>query len=361
MNTAFTHAEGDLDVTVAYYAASQMVAFTADQFGFPKITRALELWGEGKTTAQVLPEAFGVSPQGVRRALPRVGDRRGSPRYDGQYIFDPQAAAGGRGGRGRRGGAPTERRGARRVRGRAPPRQEGRRGGARARRGAEARPERPRRALRRVEARGPAEGPRRRKRSTSARSRPRAATGYTVRDGAGRAWPTRGKDDAGDARGARGGAPLRPDAGRPAARALRARDRRQARRRRARGAARDRAARPARPRARTGCCSTSSSTRKQWDEARAVGEAALFVDVESADDPRRLRAGALRDGRPREGGLRAGERAPVRREAGGARGDPGAPRGRTALARRRRRRPRSPGRGPPRRPSVQRSAGAEDL
>ena len=55
MNRAFTHAEGDLDVTVAYYAASQMMAFTAEQFGFPKITRALELWGQGKRTPRSSP------------------------------------------------------------------------------------------------------------------------------------------------------------------------------------------------------------------------------------------------------------------------------------------------------------------
>jgi tetratricopeptide (TPR) repeat protein len=89
MNTAFTHAEGELDVTVAYYAASQMLAFTADQFGFPKITRALELWGEGRTTPVVLHDAFGVSPAEYDArfrawALTRLA------RYDGQYLFDPR-------------------------------------------------------------------------------------------------------------------------------------------------------------------------------------------------------------------------------------------------------------------------------
>ena len=89
MNSAFTHAEGDLDVTVAYYAASQMLAFTADQFGFPGITHALQLWGEGKTTAQVIPAAFGLSPKEYDArfhdwALARLA------RYDGQYLFDPK-------------------------------------------------------------------------------------------------------------------------------------------------------------------------------------------------------------------------------------------------------------------------------
>jgi predicted Zn-dependent protease len=89
MNTAFTHAAGDLDVTVAYYAASQMLAFTADQFGFTKITKALELWGAGETTAQVITDAFGLTPKEYDArfrawALARLA------RYDGQYFFDPK-------------------------------------------------------------------------------------------------------------------------------------------------------------------------------------------------------------------------------------------------------------------------------
>jgi Tfp pilus assembly protein PilF len=90
MNSAFTHAEGDLDVTVAYYAASQMLAFTADQFGFPKITRALQLWGEGKTTAQVIPEAFGVSPKDYDARFHQWAMTR-LARYDGQYLFNPKS------------------------------------------------------------------------------------------------------------------------------------------------------------------------------------------------------------------------------------------------------------------------------
>jgi cellulose synthase operon protein C len=92
MNSAFTHAEGDVDVTVAYYASSQMVAFTADQFGFPKITRALVLWGEGKTTAQVIQEAFGVSPKEYD-ARYRAWQIARLARYDGQYMFDPKSTS----------------------------------------------------------------------------------------------------------------------------------------------------------------------------------------------------------------------------------------------------------------------------
>jgi tetratricopeptide (TPR) repeat protein len=87
MNRVFTHAEGDLDVTVAYYAASQMIAFTAEQFGFAKITRALELWGEGKRTPAVLREAFGVEPQEYDARYKAWQTARLS-RFQGQYMFD---------------------------------------------------------------------------------------------------------------------------------------------------------------------------------------------------------------------------------------------------------------------------------
>lgn len=88
MNTAFTHAEGDLDVTVAYYAASQMLAYTAEEFGFPGITRALTLWGQGKTTAEVIRGAFGVSPTDYDARFHAWAMKR-LARYDGQYMFSP--------------------------------------------------------------------------------------------------------------------------------------------------------------------------------------------------------------------------------------------------------------------------------
>jgi cellulose synthase operon protein C len=87
MNRVFTHAEGDLDVTVAYYAASQMIAFTAEQFGFAKITRALALWGEGKRTPEVLREAFGVAPQEYD-ARYKAWQMARLTRFQGQYMFD---------------------------------------------------------------------------------------------------------------------------------------------------------------------------------------------------------------------------------------------------------------------------------
>ncbi len=89
MNTAFTHAEGDLDVTVAYYAASQMLAFTADQFGFPKITRALQLWGEGKTTARGASRRVRSVPRRSTTLASGRGRWRGSPVTTGNTSSTP--------------------------------------------------------------------------------------------------------------------------------------------------------------------------------------------------------------------------------------------------------------------------------
>src|SRR5258708_19737728 len=60
MNRVFTHAESAEDITVAYYAASQMMVFTVETFGMPKVVKALELWGQNQTTADVIQHAFGV-------------------------------------------------------------------------------------------------------------------------------------------------------------------------------------------------------------------------------------------------------------------------------------------------------------
>jgi len=87
MNRAFTHASDGLDVTVAYYAASQMLLFTAEQLGMPRIVDALRLWGEGVRTPEVIQRAFGMSaPEYDKRfrawALARM------KRYEGQFFFD---------------------------------------------------------------------------------------------------------------------------------------------------------------------------------------------------------------------------------------------------------------------------------
>ncbi len=86
MNRAFTHASDASDVTVAYYAASQMLIWTVERFGMPKVVEALKLWGQGKKTPDVIKGAFGVTAQeydaGYRQwQLARLS------RYQNQYLF----------------------------------------------------------------------------------------------------------------------------------------------------------------------------------------------------------------------------------------------------------------------------------
>ncbi len=46
-NTAFTHARRAEDMLVAYYAASKLVEFMIDRYGFDRVVAMLPLWGEG--------------------------------------------------------------------------------------------------------------------------------------------------------------------------------------------------------------------------------------------------------------------------------------------------------------------------
>jgi cellulose synthase operon protein C len=87
MNRAFTHADSGEEMTVAYYAASQMLVFTAEQFGMPKIVRALKLWGEGVATPDVIQRAFGL-PASEYDAKYRAWELARLSRYRGQFVFD---------------------------------------------------------------------------------------------------------------------------------------------------------------------------------------------------------------------------------------------------------------------------------
>ncbi|HWL89568.1 MAG TPA: tetratricopeptide repeat protein, partial [Polyangiaceae bacterium] len=87
MNRAFTHASDAEDVTVAYYAASQMLVFTVEQYGMASVVRALKLWGEGVRTADVLQRAFGVSASDYDKAFRAWAMGRMS-RYKNQFLFN---------------------------------------------------------------------------------------------------------------------------------------------------------------------------------------------------------------------------------------------------------------------------------
>ena len=86
MNRAFTHANDANDVTVAYYAASQMLVWTVEKFGLAKVRRALDLWGQGKKTPDVLKGAFGVTPDEYDAGY-RTWQLARLSRYKSQYLF----------------------------------------------------------------------------------------------------------------------------------------------------------------------------------------------------------------------------------------------------------------------------------
>ncbi|MDB4940571.1 MAG: hypothetical protein JWP97_105 [Labilithrix sp.] len=86
MNRAFTHASDAEDVTVAYYAASQMLIWTVEKFGMPRVVEALKLWGAGKKTPDVLKGAFGVSAQEYDAGY-RAWQLARLSRYRTQYLF----------------------------------------------------------------------------------------------------------------------------------------------------------------------------------------------------------------------------------------------------------------------------------
>jgi tetratricopeptide (TPR) repeat protein len=87
MNRVFTHAESAEDITVAYYAASQMMVFTVEQFGMPKVVKALQLWGANQTTADVIQNAFGVPASEYDRRY-REWQAKRLERFKGQFIPD---------------------------------------------------------------------------------------------------------------------------------------------------------------------------------------------------------------------------------------------------------------------------------
>lgn len=92
MNRAFTHATNGADVSVAYYASSQMLVYTVESFGMPKVAKALELWGAGKRTPEVIQQAFGISSDEYDKRFRAWAMARMS-RYQKQYVFDDRPPA----------------------------------------------------------------------------------------------------------------------------------------------------------------------------------------------------------------------------------------------------------------------------
>jgi cellulose synthase operon protein C len=85
MNRAFTHAEDGNDMTVAYYASSQIVLWTVERFGMPRVLAALRAWGEGLDTGQVIEKAFGVAASQYDADF-RAWYKQRHARYQNQFL-----------------------------------------------------------------------------------------------------------------------------------------------------------------------------------------------------------------------------------------------------------------------------------
>jgi tetratricopeptide (TPR) repeat protein len=89
-NKAFTHVSSVEDVTMAYYAASQVVVFMAETYGFDKVVAAMPRWAAGERTAEVMKGSIGVTPDELdKRYRAWLGPRL--ERYKKQYTPDLHA------------------------------------------------------------------------------------------------------------------------------------------------------------------------------------------------------------------------------------------------------------------------------
>lgn len=91
-NRAFTHVDSVEEVTMAYYAASQIVVFMVDRYGFDKVVSMLPRYAKGERTPEVVKGALGVTPEEVDKAYRQWLDKRYA-RYANQYVPDLHAPA----------------------------------------------------------------------------------------------------------------------------------------------------------------------------------------------------------------------------------------------------------------------------
>src|SRR5262249_40971003 len=86
-NRAFTHVDSAEDVTMAYFAASQIIVFMAEKYGFPKIVKMMPLWAAGKRTPDVVKEALGITSEELDKQY-RAWLKPRLSRYDKQFVPD---------------------------------------------------------------------------------------------------------------------------------------------------------------------------------------------------------------------------------------------------------------------------------
>lgn len=88
-NTAFTHARSGGDMLVAYYAASKLVEFMIDRFGFDRVVQLLPLWATGLSTPEVIHRGLGVTAEDLDEQF-RTHTLQRLSRFQRQFIVDEQ-------------------------------------------------------------------------------------------------------------------------------------------------------------------------------------------------------------------------------------------------------------------------------
>ncbi len=89
-NRAFTHVDSVEEVTMAYYAASQIVVFMVERYGWDKVVSMMPKWANGQKTPEVVQASLGVSAAELDREY-RAWLQKKLARYDGQYVPDLHA------------------------------------------------------------------------------------------------------------------------------------------------------------------------------------------------------------------------------------------------------------------------------
>jgi len=77
-------------VTMAYYAASQIIVFISEKYGFDKVVAMLPLWGNGERTPEVVQHALGVSASELDKEYRAWLDKK-LARYSSQFVPDLRA------------------------------------------------------------------------------------------------------------------------------------------------------------------------------------------------------------------------------------------------------------------------------
>jgi tetratricopeptide (TPR) repeat protein len=88
LNSRFLRAKDMADMVVAYHMSSVTVEYLARTYGFPKIVAALKLYGQGKSTAEVLPAITGESVERFDADFRKYLDQRLAV-YRGSFRVDP--------------------------------------------------------------------------------------------------------------------------------------------------------------------------------------------------------------------------------------------------------------------------------